>query len=94
MNAHGISHGSDLLFRRNHLNERGEIVPVAAAHTLTEAGLVKLTFCGPSDVAKEITIAQDVVSDWNIQHGELRKRKLVKACPHKAHLDRTLESVV
>jgi hypothetical protein len=32
--------------------------------------LVKLTFCGPSDVAKEITIAQEVVTDWNTQHGE------------------------
>lgn len=32
--------------------------------------LVKLTFCGPSDVAKEIAIAQLVVTDWNTQHGE------------------------
>ncbi|MBI3850448.1 MAG: hypothetical protein HY298_09185 [Verrucomicrobia bacterium] len=35
-----------------------------------EVKLVKLTFCGPSDVAKEITIAQHVVTDWNTQHGE------------------------
>ncbi len=34
--------------------------------------LVKLSFCGPSDVAKEIAIAQDVVTQWNLHHGEAR----------------------
>lgn len=34
--------------------------------------LVKLSFCGPSDVMKEITIAQEVVQQWNLHHGEPR----------------------
>lgn len=34
--------------------------------------LVKLTFCGPSDVAKELTLARGVVDRWNLQHGEAR----------------------
>jgi hypothetical protein len=34
--------------------------------------LVKLSFCGPSDVMKEIAIAQDVVKQWNLHHGEAR----------------------
>lgn len=34
--------------------------------------LVKLSFCGPSDVMKEITIAQEVVQQWNLHHGEAR----------------------
>jgi len=32
--------------------------------------LVKLTLCGPADVAPEITAAQDIIYDWNRQHGE------------------------
>lgn len=34
--------------------------------------LVKLTFCGPSDVAKELELARGVVNRWNLQHGEVR----------------------
>lgn len=34
--------------------------------------LLKLTLCGPGDVAKEIQIAQEVVTAWNLQHGEPR----------------------
>lgn len=34
--------------------------------------LVKLALCGPGDVAPEIAIAKDVVTEWNIQHGEAR----------------------
>jgi hypothetical protein len=34
--------------------------------------LVKLALCGPGDVAKEIAIAQEVVTEWNLHHGESR----------------------
>lgn len=34
--------------------------------------LLKLTLCGPGDVAKEIQIAQEVITAWNLQHGEPR----------------------
>lgn len=34
--------------------------------------LLKLTLCGPSDVAKEIAIATEIINDWNCQHGEQR----------------------
>ena len=34
--------------------------------------LVKVTLCGPSDVAKEIAFATEVINDWNCQHGEQR----------------------
>jgi hypothetical protein len=34
--------------------------------------LVKVTLCGPSDVAKEIAFATQVINDWNCQHGEQR----------------------
>jgi hypothetical protein len=34
--------------------------------------LVKLTLCGPTDVAKEIAIASEVINDWNCRHGEQR----------------------
>lgn len=34
--------------------------------------LVKLTLCGPTDVAKEISIASEIVNDWNCQRGEQR----------------------
>jgi hypothetical protein len=34
--------------------------------------LVKMTLCGPSDVAKEIAFATEVINDWNCQHGEQR----------------------
>ncbi len=34
--------------------------------------LVKLTLCGPADVAKEIAIASEVINDWNCRHGEQR----------------------
>src|SRR4051812_20415764 len=32
--------------------------------------LVKLALCGPGDVAKEIALAQAVINEWNVQHGE------------------------
>jgi len=32
--------------------------------------LVKLTICGPSDVEREVGAAQEVIYDWNRQHGE------------------------
>lgn len=34
--------------------------------------LAKLTLCGPGDVAKEIEIAKEVITAWNLQHGEAR----------------------
>lgn len=34
--------------------------------------LVNLTFCGPSDVAKELALARSVIDRWNLQHGEAR----------------------
>ena len=34
--------------------------------------LVKLTLCGPSDVAKEIDIAKKVIDDWNRLNAEAR----------------------
>ena len=34
--------------------------------------LVKLTLCGPTDVAKEISIASEIINDWNCRHGEQR----------------------
>lgn len=34
--------------------------------------LVKLTLCGPTDVAKEISIASEIINDWNCQHSEQR----------------------
>ena len=38
----------------------------------TELSLVKLVFCGPSDVEKEIVIGKEVVEHWNQRHGEAR----------------------
>ena len=35
-----------------------------------QLSLVKLAFCGPGDVKREIGIAQEVVTEWNLQHGE------------------------
>jgi len=35
-----------------------------------ELSLVKLALCGPGDVKKEIEVAQEVVTEWNLQHGE------------------------
>jgi hypothetical protein len=32
--------------------------------------LIKIALCGPSDVAREIAIAQDAITEWNLQHGE------------------------
>jgi hypothetical protein len=32
--------------------------------------LLKLSLCGPGDVRKEIGIAQEVITEWNLQHGE------------------------
>lgn len=32
--------------------------------------LLKLSFCGPGDVAKELKIAQEVVAEWNLLHAE------------------------
>lgn len=34
--------------------------------------LIKLTLCGPTDIAKEIALAADAINDWNCQHGEQR----------------------
>jgi hypothetical protein len=34
--------------------------------------LVKVTLCGPSDVAREIALATEVINEWNCQHGEQR----------------------
>lgn len=34
--------------------------------------LVKLALCGPSDVAKDVCIAQTVIDDWNRLHSEAR----------------------
>jgi hypothetical protein len=34
--------------------------------------LIKLTLCGPTDVAKEIALAAEAINDWNCQHGEQR----------------------
>ena len=34
--------------------------------------LVKLTLCGPTDVAKEMAIATELINQWNCQHGEQR----------------------
>jgi hypothetical protein len=36
----------------------------------SQQSLIKVTFCGPGDVKKEIQIAQEVVTEWNLQHGE------------------------
>lgn len=33
---------------------------------------LRLTLCGPGDVAKEIAIALEVVAEWNQRHGEAR----------------------
>lgn len=38
----------------------------------SDIDLVKLTFCGPSDVAKELEIARAVIDQWNLHHGEAR----------------------
>lgn len=35
-----------------------------------QLNLVKLALCGPGDVKKEILIAQEVATEWNLQHGE------------------------
>lgn len=34
--------------------------------------LLKLVFCGPSDVEKEILIGKEIVDQWNQRHGEAR----------------------
>jgi hypothetical protein len=34
--------------------------------------LIKLTLCGPTDVAKEMALAAEAINDWNCQHGEQR----------------------
>jgi hypothetical protein len=34
--------------------------------------LIKLAFCGPSDVSKESEMAKAIVTEWNLQHGEAR----------------------
>jgi len=38
----------------------------------TNFSLVKLTLCGPKDVSKEIAIAQEVIDEWNLAHGEAK----------------------
>ncbi|MEO5960598.1 MAG: hypothetical protein ABIR80_15905 [Opitutaceae bacterium] len=35
-----------------------------------EVNLLKLTLCGPNDVVKEIAIAQEIVTEWNVTQGE------------------------
>jgi len=40
--------------------------------TIPSVELVKLTLCGPTDVAKEIGLATEVINDWNCRHGEKR----------------------
>ncbi len=48
-----------------------------------EISLVKLALCGPGDVKKEIEIAQEVVTEWNLQHGEpspLLKKSVCVIC--------------
>jgi hypothetical protein len=37
-----------------------------------DVSLVKLAFCGPSDVSKETDIGKAIVTEWNLQHGETR----------------------
>ena len=37
-----------------------------------QCNLVCLALCGPEDVKREMQIAQDVVTEWNLQHGEAR----------------------
>src|ERR1700681_2613136 len=34
--------------------------------------LVKVTLCGPRDVAKEVALATEVINDWNCHHGGRR----------------------
>ena|GEM_PF-1118097 len=34
--------------------------------------LIRLTLCGPTDVAKEIALAAEAINEWNCQHGEQR----------------------
>jgi hypothetical protein len=36
----------------------------------SQISLIKLTLCGPGDVLKEIDIAKEVISEWNLRHGE------------------------
>lgn len=37
-----------------------------------DISIVKLAFCGPSDVSKETEMAKAIVTEWNLQHGEAR----------------------
>lgn len=39
---------------------------------ISSVGLIKLTLCGPADVAKEMALAAEAINDWNCQHGERR----------------------
>ena len=39
---------------------------------ISSVELIKLTLCGPTDVAKEIALATEVIDEWNCQHGEER----------------------
>src|SRR4051794_10800943 len=41
-------------------------------NTSASVELIKLTLCGPTDVAKEIALAAEAINDWNCQHGEKR----------------------
>ena len=34
--------------------------------------LIKLTLCGPTDVAKEVALATEAINEWNCQHCERR----------------------
>lgn len=38
----------------------------------SKMNLIKLALCGPGDVAKEISLAREVVNQWNLQHGEAK----------------------
>src|ERR1700680_239228 len=39
---------------------------------ISSVGLIHMTLCGPTDVAKEIALAAEAINDWNCQHGEQR----------------------
>jgi hypothetical protein len=49
-----------------------ETVHDAMKRGTSRVDLVKLTLCGPTDVAKEIGLAGEVINLWNCQHGEQR----------------------
>ena len=38
----------------------------------SKISLIKIALCGPSDVNREIAIAKEVITEWNLQNGEAR----------------------